>query len=151
MNPAKLSHLIYASTAVPGLDASDLKSILQAARSNNARLSVTGMLLYTSGSFFQVLEGDESVLMDLFSLISLDPRHRNVSQIIKEPIAERAFSEWTMGFSEMDRSDLEGLEGLDDFFQKDDSLINLQPGRAKKLLAAFSQGRWRARLEGGAK
>jgi hypothetical protein len=148
MNSAKLSHLIYASTAASGVDASDLKAILQVARSNNSRLSVTGMLLHTSDSFFQVLEGDESVLMELFGSIATDPRHGNVTRIIQEPIAERAFADWTMGFSEVDPSELEGIEGLSDFFQQGNSLTSLQPGRAKKLLAAFAQGRWRARLEG---
>lgn len=146
MDPLKLTHLIYTSTASPAFNPSDLKTILQAARNNNARQSVTGMLLYTSGSFFQVLEGDEATLTELFAHISLDPRHGNVTRIIHEPIAKRAFGDWTMGFSEVVPSDLETMEGLSDFFGQGNSLIHLRPGRAKKLLSAFAQGRWRARL-----
>ncbi|MBC7878817.1 MAG: BLUF domain-containing protein [Anaerolineales bacterium] len=151
MNSANLTHLIYTSVASPQLDASDLKQILQVARSNNSQSSVTGMLLYISNSFFQILEGDEATLIDLFKIISADPRHVNVTMIIQEPIAERAFGDWTMGFSEVAPSELEEVEGLSDFFQKGDSLTNLQPGRAKKLLSAFAKGRWRARLDGAAK
>lgn len=151
MNSAKLMHLIYASTAAPEIDGAELKAILQAARTNNSRLSVTGMLLHTGASFFQVLEGDESTLMDLFKVIGEDPRHRSVTKIIQEPIAQRAFDSWTMGFAEVDQIDLAGIEGLSDFFEQGDSLTKLGPGRAKKLLSAFAQGRWRARLEGSVK
>lgn len=149
MSSDKLTHLIYASAATPEFNDSDLPAILEGARRNNSRRSVTGMLLYTTGSFFQVLEGDEPTLLELFTIISLDSRHQNVTKIIHEPIAKRAFGEWTMGYSEIETSDLEKIEGLNDFFQLGASLTDLQPGRAKKLLAAFAQGRWRTRLTGG--
>lgn len=151
MNVDKLTHLIYCSAAIPGLSPADLGAILETARRKNSQLSVTGMLLYTSGSFFQVLEGDEATVMELFALIAADRRHKNTTMIIREPIARRAFGDWTMGFAEVDASELAHIEGLNDFFHPGASLTELQPGRASKLLAAFAQGRWRARLEGGAK
>ena len=151
MNPEKLTHLIYTSAATKEFNPSDLKTILHLARSKNAQRSVTGMLLYTSGSFFQVLEGEEATLMELFAHIALDPRHESVTKIIHEPIAQRSFSDWTMGFLQSDTAELEMIEGLNDFFRQGNSLTNLESGRAKKLLSAFAQGRWRARLKGGAK
>lgn len=151
MNPDKLTHLMYTSAAAPGLDPSDLKAILQVSRSKNAERAVTGMLLYTSGSFFQVLEGDDATVTELFAIIVSDPRHTRVTKIIHEPIAQRAFGDWTMGFAEVAPSELASMEGLSDFFQQGESLANLQPGRAKKMLSAFAQGRWRARLKGDAK
>jgi len=149
MNPSKLTHLIYSSTAVAGLEVPDLKGILERARRKNAQRSITGMLLHTSGSFFQVLEGEESALRELFAIISADQRHTKVTRIIHEPIAHRSFGEWTMAFSEVDASELTAIAGSNDFFQSGDSLSDLKPGRAKKLLAAFAEGRWRARLNGG--
>lgn len=151
MNVDKLTHLIYCSAAVPGLSAADLGAILETARRRNAQLSVTGMLLCTSGSFFQVLEGDEAKVTELFALIASDRRHTNTTVIIREPIAQRAFGDWTMGFAEIAAAELAHIEGLNDFFRPGHSLTKLQPGRASKLLAAFAQGRWRARLEGGTK
>jgi len=151
MIPAKLTHLIYSSTAVGGLEVPDLKGILERARRSNADRSITGMLLHTSGSFFQVLEGEESALMELFAIISADARHTNVIKIIQEPIAQRSFGEWTMAFSEIAPSELAAIAGSNDFFHSGDSVGDLKPGRAKKLLAAFAEGRWRARLEGGTK
>jgi len=106
------------------------------------------MLLYSVGSFFQVLEGEEATLLELFAIIATDPRHRNVTKIIQEPIARRVFGDWTMGFSALEPAELSGIEGFSDFFQQGISLTNLQSGRAKKLLWAFAQNRWRARLDG---
>jgi hypothetical protein len=151
MHPEQLTHLIYCSAATPEFSLADLKTILQIARSKNAQQSVTGMLLYTSGSFFQVLEGDEARLTELFAHISLDPRHRNVTKIIHEPIAQRSFGDWTMGYLEVEATELETIEELNDFFRNGSSLTNLDAGRAKKLLSAFAHGRWRARLKGDAK
>lgn len=149
MNSEKLTHLIYTSAIAPTFDASELSTVLHVARINNARRAITGMLLYVSGSFFQVLEGDEATLTKLFTVIASDTRHRNVTKIIHEPIARRDFGDWTMGFSSLDLAEIESGEGLNDFFQQGDSLANLEPGRAKKLLTAFAQGRWRMRLEAG--
>ena len=151
MNADKLTHIIYASTAIEKFTPSDLKTILQVARRNNSQQSVTGMLLYASGSFLQILEGDEATLIGLFATISSDSRHRNLTKIIQEPIAQRAFGDWTMGFAEIESSELVSIEGFSDFFQQGNTMSNLQPGRAKKLLSAFAQGRWRTRLTGYAK
>lgn len=146
MDSVKLTHLIYTSAIAPTFHASQLRTVLQVARTNNARIAVTGILLYISGNFFQVLEGDEATLTQLFTAIASDSRHTNVTKIIHEPIARRDFGEWTMGFSSVDLAELEGTEGLNDFFQQGDSLAKLGPGRAKKLLLAFAQGRWRMQL-----
>lgn len=143
MNTPALTHIIYASSAAAGFEDADLVPILEAARIKNARLAVTGMLLYTEGSFFQVLEGEASVLDDLLQTITADPRHTNVTKIIEEPIAQRDFESWTMGYSEVSISDLNLIDGFGDFFRDGDTFNDLPAGRAKKLLAAFAGGRWR--------
>ena len=146
MSPEKLKHLIYTSTAITACDLPELKEILDRARVRNAERAVTGMLLYTEGSFFQVLEGDETVLNALFARIATDPRHKRVIKIIDEPIAQRDFGDWSMGFAAASAAELSEIEGLSDFFQKGNSFEDLQPGRAKKLLCAFAAGRWRRGL-----
>ena len=147
MNTEKLTHLIYTSAATREFSPSDIKTLLEITRSKNAQKSITGILLYSMGSFFQVLEGEDERLTELFAFISLDPRHSNVTKIIHEPIAQRSFSDWTMGYSEVDPTELEKIEGLNDFFGQGGSFANLNSGRAKKLLTAFAQGRWHVRLK----
>jgi hypothetical protein len=140
-----LEHLIYASAATQQLGTSQLAELLQKARAANERLGLTGMLLHSDsdGSFFQVLEGDPAAIDQLLQKLTLDKRHSHLTMIIREPIAERSFEAWTMGFSSVSPEKLRKIPGLNDFFQKGSSFIELDAGRAKKLLSAFTEGRWR--------
>lgn len=143
-----LIHWIYSSAAAQPLDSDELESLIKGARQKNARLGVTGMLLYADGSFFQVLEGKAAVVDHLLNEIARDPRHERVTKVIHEPIARRHFGDWTMGLSVLSRSDLSALEGSNDFFGTGHCFNRIDAGRAKKLLAAFRAGRWRKSIEG---
>jgi hypothetical protein len=146
--PAQLIHCIYASAATRDFDTDELAELLRVARENNARLGLTGMLLYAEGSFFQVLEGEPEVLDSLYNRIENDPRHGQVTLVIREPISKRHFDDWTMGFYKISREDLAGMAGVNDFFGKERSVVSVSAGRARKLLAAFGEGRWRQKLTG---
>lgn len=139
-----LIHCIYASTASTEFTESGVADLLTHARANNAEAGITGMLLYVEGSFFQVLEGEEATVARVFTEIKRDPRHRRVVEIIREPILERVFSDWSMGYARVGREDAGILAGENDFFQDEQFLERLSPGRAKKLLRAFRSGSWRS-------
>lgn len=140
-----LEHLIYASVAAQSFSASQLAELLQRARASNERLGLTGMLLHSDsdGSFFQVLEGEPAAIDQLMQKLLLDKRHSHLTTIIREPIAERSFEGWTMGFSSVSQEKLRKVPGLNNFFQKGQCFTDLDSGRAKKLLSAFTEGRWR--------
>ncbi|QFU76301.1 diguanylate phosphodiesterase [Halioglobus maricola] len=106
------------------------------------------MLLYAEGDFFQVIEGHPDTVEELFKKISADERHGKVTVIIREPIAQRSFADWTMGYADLSAEEAESAIGVNDFFSKGNSLGDLTEGRAKKLLSAFKQGRWRSQIHG---
>jgi hypothetical protein len=141
-----LIHLIYVSTATRELSEEDLLQLLARARTKNARLNLTGMLLYAENNFFQVLEGEPAIVNELFQTISQDERHMKMVTIIREPISKRSFGEWTMGFADLTSSDLQEITGLNDFFREGSTFAQLNAVRAKKLLIAFKEGRWRSKL-----
>jgi EAL domain-containing protein (putative c-di-GMP-specific phosphodiesterase class I) len=142
----ELIHLIYCSAAVRSFNRGELAELLSRARANNARLGITGMLLHIEGSFFQVLEGAPDAIDGLFDAIRRDARHRQLTVIIREPVAARTFGEWTMGYADITPAELDGIVGANDFFAGGESFTRLGEGRAKKLLAAFRDGRWRSAL-----
>ena len=72
--------------------------ILAVSKRNNARVGVTGALLFNAGSFAQVLEGPRAAVEATFERIQRDPRHSDVSVLQCEPVAERGFSNWSMAF-----------------------------------------------------
>ncbi|MBB6519827.1 BLUF domain-containing protein [Pseudoteredinibacter isoporae] len=140
----ELTHCIYCSaTTEEELSAEGLEAILEQSRTNNQKCDVTGILLFESGAFFQVLEGDEAVVDALYRKIEMDPRHQRVTKLISEPIEERAFGEWSMGYPKVSTKDLQEIEGLNDFFARGNSFMDLEEGRAKVLLDAFKKGKWR--------
>jgi uncharacterized Fe-S cluster-containing MiaB family protein len=142
-----LVHCIYCSTSTQvDVPRKALDDILNVARKRNAELEVTGILLFHSGSFFQVLEGDRPVIEALFEKIAADKRHTRAAKIILEAIPERAFSEWKMGFPRVSSKELAEIPGLSDFFTHGTSYMEIGEGRAKTLVAAFKDGRWRVKL-----
>ncbi len=141
-----LVHLVYTSVASQDFSKEELTGLLEQARTANERLGVSGMLLFSGGNFFQVLEGRPSVVDALYQKISLDQRHTMLATIVREAIAKRFFGDWSMGFSDVTENDLAGIIGLNDFFHGGSCLAELDLGRAKKLLDAFAHGRWRAEL-----
>jgi hypothetical protein len=140
-----LEHVIYASAATQEFGAPQLAELLEKARSANEVAGLTGMLLHcdSDGSFFQVLEGEDAAIEDLLRKLRLDKRHSHLTTLVREPIAERSFKEWTMGFASVSQEKLRRIPGLNDFFQRGATFAELDAGRAKMLLAAFVDGRWR--------
>lgn len=83
-----------------------ISGILASSRRNNARVAVSGALMFNSGCFAQVLEGPRAAIEQTFERIQQDPRHGDVSLLAFEPIAARNFEHWSMAFigSEADDS-----------------------------------------------
>ena len=141
-----LIHCIYCSAASKGIGEADLKVILAQSRRNNAELGISGMLLLHEGSFFQVLEGEREVVERLYEKIGKDARHQRTTKIIQGPIEERAFASWSMGCPTLNPKAFADMPGLNDFFVQGHSFLHLGEGRAKTLLAAFKEGRWRSAI-----
>lgn len=144
----QLIHLIYTSAASHPFSPDELMALLRDARDSNERTGVTGMLLYSGETFFQVLEGSAPVIDALYARIRQDSRHHQTVAIVREPIARRAFAEWSMGYAPLDDREATEVVGMNDFFASGTCFTRLTSGRAKKLLSAFAKGRWRARLQG---
>jgi hypothetical protein len=145
---SSLIHSIYSSTASSTFKEQEIPSLLAQIRKANETSSITGMLLYIEGSFFQVLEGEPAIIDALIRKIQSDTRHARFTLIIREPILERNFGGWTMGFEAIGSSEASELLGENDFFESASCVARLNPGRAKKLLSAFRDGRWRTESTG---
>jgi hypothetical protein len=108
--------LVYASTATHPFSDDDLTALLATCRENNARAQLTGMLVYRDGRFLQVLEGPEPAVRTLMDTLATDPRHTGIRVMFEEPLEERQFAEWTMGFERADTGSAADLDGYRDTF-----------------------------------
>ena len=111
--------LVYTSTALKDWRTKQLLELLKTCRKNNSANDITGMLLYSNRTFFQVLEGEEELVERLFEAIKKDKRHKDVTVIEKKAIIDREFPYWNMGFQKINKEDLKEIDGFDEFYQHD--------------------------------
>ncbi len=119
-----------------------LTQLLGQVRLNNARLAVTGMLLYHEGSFLQVLEGEQPVLEKLFEVIGKDKRHHRVVPLLRRELAERHFADWQMGFASL-KNLPQNMPGYSEYLRLRGAPTEVG-NAAAKLLAGFRDGRFRS-------
>ncbi len=93
--------ILYVSTAVHPFDEQELFELVQGSQRNNARRSVSGVLLHAHGAFMQVIEGPKIVVHHLFEAIRRDPRHTGVTPIAQRLIETREFQGWAMAFNDL--------------------------------------------------
>jgi hypothetical protein len=77
-----------------------------------------------------------------------DKPRLQLTQIAREPIAEREFSEWTMGFATVDPLEAGRLLGDEGLFRSAASLTRLDPQGAKTLLTIFGRRRYQSDRSG---
>ena len=90
--------VFYVSRATTAFDTASIQSILHVSRRNNARLDVTGCLLFSGHCFAQVLEGAQPALSALTRSIAADPRHVGVRILAESKREEREYADWAMGY-----------------------------------------------------
>ena len=131
-----LIQLIYVSSAAREMDEGDLHRMLESAVRHNETNNVTGMLLFASGNFLQVLEGEDAAVDEAMSRIQADPRHHGIILVSREEITGRDFGAWSMGFRGVRASDAEAWPGYAPYFESgfNASLIGAKPGLALDLL-----------------
>jgi hypothetical protein len=94
-----LLSLVYASKAVVGFTGDDLEDLLTRSRASNADDAISGMLLFKDHRFLQLLEGPSDAVRAKMQLIRADPRHHDVLVLLEEPVRERQFPDWSMGYA----------------------------------------------------
>ncbi len=92
---------VYVSAAVTWFSDRELRTLLTQSRLSNAQTGITGMLLYKDGNFMQALEGDERTVQALEACIATDRRHQGMVTLHSGHAAQRQFSDWTMGFFDL--------------------------------------------------
>ena len=62
----KMKRITYISEAPRESDADTLENISTVSQRNNQQFSITGVLIFLKGFFFQVIEGEETTLRNNF-------------------------------------------------------------------------------------
>ena len=119
------------------LSVSELEHLRKRAEARNVEEDVTGVLLYSDGSFMQYLEGPAAGLSRVYGFIKADRLHYGVIDLLREPIHEREFAGWSMTFRDV------GAFGQSSSSQQDALLTGApgtpinSPSKARELLLNF--------------
>lgn len=97
-----LIRLIYASESTQPLTPASVQALVDHARQANSRRQLTGVLAFDHRAFVQCLEGERETVSDVFCRIAADTRHRRVVLLELQPVDERLFGDWDMGFAAAD-------------------------------------------------
>lgn len=140
---SKVSQIIYCSRKGDTFDETQLDDFLKQIRRKNKKNRVTGILLLCDNHFFQVIEGETAFLSNLYQELKKDERHYNIVKMLEQTVEEREFPNWSMGYAQATQEEINKIDGLNDFFTSKKCLENLDGILIKKLLRAFSSGRYR--------
>ena len=132
--------LVYSSVAVTPFTGAELLELLQKARTRNTQVGITGLLLYRRGEFMQLLEGEEKTVLSLYGLICKDPKHHRIVTLLSSPATGRVFPAWSMGFQNLEGTDLGSVPGYDPapHLPLSDESFSWDTSVAMRLLAGFA-------------
>ena len=95
-----LRQIMYISSATGPMSATECATIAQAAAERNQTDNVTGLLLFNSKRFLQVLEGPREAVDRIYARIGRDGRHNALVKLRDIPIDAREFGEWGMAYDD---------------------------------------------------
>jgi len=88
----------YLSTANKDLNQDEVAELLDLTEIRNNNAGVNGLLIYSDGNFFEVIEGEETKIKELFENIKVDPRHRNILIVFEKRIDKPLFDDKEANF-----------------------------------------------------
>lgn len=95
----KLPYTIcYISDAKEGITREEVQDIFDISEENNNDCNIKGILLFRMNKFFQVLEGEKKLLLELFAKIKSDKRHQNIFEVYNRKTAKLIFYKYDSQF-----------------------------------------------------
>ena len=91
-----MERLIYLSRALSPEPAAALDDILEASVWRNPQLRITGALGFSGNTYVQFLEGPAESLDALLVHLRADPRHRDLTVLVRCSADNRMLPDWSM-------------------------------------------------------
>ena len=89
--------ITYVSRFSKPMDERELQALGEAAAEKNQQNDTTGFLMVSGGLFYQVLEGPEEKVDEIYAAIAADDRHTDLLLLrSKEDVSGRLYPDWSM-------------------------------------------------------
>ncbi|MEM9705971.1 MAG: BLUF domain-containing protein [Pseudomonadota bacterium] len=128
-----IATLIYRSKSTPEFNPNDLEALVLAAQAKNAKLGVTGVVVFDDHRFLQWIEGPERKIETLFEAIRKDERHTDVEVLSEYVSDKRVFGHWSMQLAA--NNDVLGSIGAGDELRRS---IHFEPSQAPLRLSELA-------------
>ncbi|MEE3080290.1 MAG: BLUF domain-containing protein [Bdellovibrionota bacterium] len=113
-----MHYKFYVSKSTKFYSEEEVLDMLSDFQKNNDDSGITGILLYKSGHFLQLLESDDKEKLEtLYYKISQDKRHSHVKTIVEGEYEKRIFEHWSMAFKNIESIDHDLSERIDEFIK----------------------------------
>ena len=90
-----MRHVIcYVSNCSEQLKRGQIEEFLKFCQEKNKSLDINGILLYSEKNFFQILEGERRVVLELYKKIREDHRHYGLIQVIGRDIERGCLNDY---------------------------------------------------------
>jgi len=100
-----MKRITYVSRFSKPMDERELQSLGEAAAEKNQQNDITGFLMVSGGLFYQVLEGPEENVDEIYAAIAADDRHTDLLMLRSEGnVSGRLFPDWSMKTINLDAS-----------------------------------------------
>ena len=128
-----MKRLRYISRATEGLTKEDIQNIAERSAQKNKEKGLTGFLVHFSGLFFQILEGEDSIIDRLyFDKIIKDPRHYDILCLGVEHVDSYSkFKDWSMKLIDID----DNIEVIPSVLQE----VLLTLFKSQQILSQYTQ------------
>ncbi|MFD2517327.1 BLUF domain-containing protein [Salinimicrobium flavum] len=120
-----LHAICYISTASSDFNDTEIAGLMAKWKQKNSDLDIKGILLFSVGNFFQVLEGEKAKVLELFSGVMKDTRHTSIIQVLGQDVVKGSLDGYktehiTRNFSRPDliRDYCEAVKGMDRTIQE---------------------------------
>ena len=98
-----LETFVYCSLASEGVDDVEVDRIIEFSQRRNAARGITGVLVFSSGVFFQWVEGPPADVQNLIESLNGDSRHHDIVELDRSAeTRERLYPGWEMERVEAD-------------------------------------------------
>lgn len=99
-----MKRMTYMSRFARPLEQAEVDQIGVHAATRNAVDGITGVLLTMGPVFFQIIEGDEAPVDDLYARVLCDDRHTDIICVRTEAdVVDRLFPDWSMNIFDLDQ------------------------------------------------
>ncbi|WP_024553251.1 diguanylate phosphodiesterase [Franconibacter helveticus 513] len=135
-----LTTIIYRSHICDDVPVKKLEEMVATANLKNGETGVTGILLFNGTHFFQLLEGPEEGVLEIYNHICEDARHYNIVELLRDYAPSRRFGK--AGMELFDLREYDSDEVLQHVLDKGTSKYQLTyDDRALQFFRTFVEAR----------